>query len=90
MADTIDTAPSLNDVVYIAIVRSAGPKDGHEVAPLMDSFREAGVEPVTMPTVAAVRISESGSRQHDALRVLGFTFDDANRHFTVVSEDRSE
>lgn len=82
--------PSLDDVVYVAVVRSAAPKNGREVVAMMEAFRQMGVQPVTTPTVAAVAITESGSRQHDAMRALGFTFDEANRHFTVVSETPSD
>lgn len=74
-----------SDVVYIAIVRSAAPKDGREVKVQMDAFRAAGVEPTTEPHVLAVRISEATANQHEALKMLGFDADTANRHFPVVA-----
>jgi hypothetical protein len=45
--------PSLDDVVYIVVVRSAAPKNGREIPPILDALVEAGVEPVTYPLAAA-------------------------------------
>lgn len=80
----------MSDVVYIAIVRSAAPKDGREVRVQMEAFREAGVEPTTMPHVLAVPLSEATANHHGALRTLGFDADAANRHFPVVSPPTEE
>ena len=77
---------SQDDVVYIAVVRSRAPKDGREVKVMMEAFREAGVEPVTTPHVAAVPVREAGANHHAALVKLGFDFDAANRHFVVVAD----
>jgi hypothetical protein len=81
--------PSLDDVVYVVAVRSAAPKDGHEIPPLLDALRRAGVEPVTAPLAAAKAIRDSGSADHDALVRLGFDWGQANTIFTVVSESHA-
>lgn len=83
-------APSLDDVVYVIAVRSAAPKDGREIPPLLNGLRRAGVEPVTAPLAAAKAIRDSGSSDHAALVRLGFEWHQANTIFTVVAESPTD
>lgn len=82
--------PSLDDVVYIAIMRSAAPKNGQEVKVQMEAFRAAGVEPTATPHVLAVPLREATANHHEALRNLGFVAWTANDHFPVVSPSATE
>ena len=82
---------SLDDAIYVAVIRSSEPKNGHEVKLVMEAFKEAGIKPVTQPAVVAFEGRECSSQKHDALKTLGFTFAYANSHIPVVVEnpDRS-
>lgn len=75
---------SLDDAIYVLVIRSKAPKDGREVRLALQEFSDAGVEPVTTPHVVAFKGDECSSQKHDALRELGFTFEAANAHVPVV------
>jgi hypothetical protein len=75
-----------DNAVYVIAIRSAGPKNGKEVAVALDAIREL-VDPVCSPQVVAHQSDEVGATHHEALRTLGFNFEAANSIYPVVTEE---
>lgn len=76
--------PTADDVVYICIIRSRAPKDGHEAVFTIEAAKAAGVEATVPPHVLAIPLREATASHHQALRQLGFVDWTANDHFPVV------